>query len=1064
MNGHQAQQSLSPGEGLFVRLFGGPVLLRDGVPLSLSAYQGHLLALIYGNGSDGISREDAAWLLWESEDSPKARHRVSQLLYGLRSRVGEPVIKESDTQVLRGSLSNDLGEVLAAINAGALPKDLVLDGAYLSSLEPPTVEMAHWIDARRATLNGQIRDSLQHIIQIARARVDWGRVREASRTLVTVDGSNEQALESLVEAMTLGGEAQAVASEVSAHAMRYRTRTGCEWRPSETLRTMLQRAERFAEAPTKSGIPPFLGRSVELQQLMKVLNSRPTKPVFTILCGEAGIGKTRLASEALKQLVLKGYTTFECKASVLRREIPLSSVLSAFSHPSVWPLINQLDEPWRSSIIRLLPQLQDPDDTPPPIPLDPESAARRLMESLYQVLSVASSTAPTLLFLDDAQWMDVTTLTLLEFIADRSPPVGIHIVIGLRDEAVNEHVRSFIEFSRDRGHWIRLGPLDDASANLLLEATANRPLRPAEKERLRTTSGQNPFFLLELANDYFTRSAAQQDEQPVPESIRQLVAVRLELLSMAARTLLQYLSIVDSVDVLAPPAVQPLSSEFVDAADELLRARMIQHQGGTISIQHDLIRHAVYELMGPVKRAVLHIQAAEEAQSSPGTAAIHYDRAGIRDRAFEAAIRAAEATRAAGAVHEATQFFEIARRNADSLDEHRRSTEGLARLLYNARHLEKAALVLAESVDLAASPDEFRLMQLDSESELPGATQEKYLSAVDAIRARAMRDENWSLYADAVEVRLRMLERANALDEMRAQFIEILHVRDSIKSAAPEIMCSLNLILAISHFYSPEDDTGLSAALTATELADAHGLHSKRARAYSRLLLCYLVRGELQTPQGTATARAALSLATMSGDIRSRAMIYNNLGAYYLDTCQFKEAHELIDTALKTPCGPSERALLLVNWAEWHYWRGDKEVARRSFAEALTCAERQPILPMISVQTSAGLGLCALAEGRLSTAMIYEERVRRALSGWVHDPFLLVRFLAELERRRGNLDGAIQLIREHAARVQHIGYRIRGKLLEAEYVRGRDRVASDRLLEEAAGLARGRGLTHMLRD
>jgi DNA-binding SARP family transcriptional activator/tetratricopeptide (TPR) repeat protein len=1065
MSEKQAQQDPSPKEGLYVRLFGGPILLRDGVEVPLSAYQSHLLGLIYGSGSAGISREEAAWLLWESEDSPAARHRVSQLLYSIRRRIGGPLAEGHPPSALRGSIQSDLGDVLRALREGQTPDPQLLESHYLSLSDPPTAEMGHWVDAKRTTVVTQLRGLLKEQLASARSQRHLPRIRELATILISIDSSDEAALQLLIETLALAGDQHLIDAEIQAHAHRYHSRTGSTWIPSAGTQSALQQIDRLDNVRNREPTP-FFGREAELQSLLRTLSSACAEPHFTILCGAAGIGKTRLAKESLKHLVLQGYLTLECKSSPVRRDIPLDGLLNGISHPSILPLVNRLEDPWRSSLTRLLPQVDLTANAPLPL-LDPQSSARRLMESLYQIIRLASSTAPAVLFLDDLQWVDRTTLAFLEFVTARVPSLGIHVLITLRDDAVcEEHVSSFVELARDTATWVRLGPLDEASADALLDAAAPLTLNAGDRQRLRVATGHNPFFLIELANDYTPKDPGANAR--VPESIRQLIAVRMNLLPTIARTLLQYLSIVESVDVTEGSGLKSLSpTELVDAADDLLRARMIEHRSGRILIQHDLIRQAVYELMGPIKRAVLHkdaaIAALSDSQHGLAAAAIHFDGAGAHEEAFRTSMQAGASAEGLGAVRDAVEFYELARRNAGTLSERRASWGALAKLLYESRRLEQAAVVLKEAMALGDSPEQFQLMLLDCQSELPGARQSEYLHDVDAIRSAAMAAQKWKLYTECIEVRLRMLERAGQLDDIRCQLAEVKAIRDSIESSDPELECSLNLILALSLFYS-DDDVGLDAATAAVRLAEDYGLHSRTLRAYNRLLLCYGCRAELHSANATNIVRAALRLAEVGGDIRSRVTIYNNVGVYYMDTRRLLEARDYFSAALRLVCGASEHAMVLVNWGEWHYWDRNLEVAEQSFREAVQHGQRQPIFPMISVQTSAGLGLCALARGQMTAACAYEAQVRTALQTWVHEPILLVRFLAELERRRGRVDRAIAIIREETAKARQVLQVIRGKALEAEYLRATDRRAADRVMAEAAELAGSKGLAHMLLD
>jgi hypothetical protein len=113
----------------------------------------------------------------------------------------------------------------------------------------------------------------------------------------------------------------------------------------------------------------------------------------------------------------------------------------------------------------------------------------------------------------------------------------------------------------------------------------------------------------------------------------------------------------------------------------------------------------------------------------------------------------------------------------------------------------------------------------------------------------------------------------------------------------------------------------------------------------------------------------------------------------------------------------------------------------------------------------AGLGLCALATGRLAAAQEFEEPVRRALETWTRDPRQLVWFLAELERRRGHVGNALKLIREHIRAEESLPLDwIKKKMLEVRYLRLVDREAANELMAEVKETASRVGLTHLVRS
>jgi DNA-binding SARP family transcriptional activator/tetratricopeptide (TPR) repeat protein len=1049
--------------------------MRDGDALQLSPAQSCLLALAYGSGAKGVTRQEAAWLLWEEDDSPAARHRLSQLLYGMRKRVGVECVDEAASGCIRGVLVSDFGDldrVLQARDFTALRG--MLERGLLSELPAPTASFAHWLDGKRASVRRSCRDVAAAELASAEAAGDWRKVAGAAEVLLDLDPLDEAMLRRLLHARALSGSRVELDAALRSYGERFQVISGERWTPERATIHLVERIERTERATERDDTPQpaLIGRAEPLRRLYRALSARSQTVHFTVVAGEAGIGKTRLIREALARLRLEGFTVLESGSSQLQRDLPLNALLGALTDKRVVDSVARLEEPWRSSLTMLLPHLAGEAAVAPPA-LDPQATSRRLMEAMYQLMGRVAVGGPTVLFLDDLQWIDKTTLCTIEFLGERRPPLSLSVVFGLRDDAESDQsLRSFLDGVRARGTWIELEELDQASADELLAAASPRRLTQTELTSLGRVAGRSPFFLIELVNDYCAQPHGPHPYDPqqhIPSSIRQLVSNRLDALSRDARTLLQLLSVAGRMNVDAPIPLKDLpASRVPDIADDLLRARLIHHEAGVVDIRHDLIRQTTYDLMGPIKKAALHRRAAQAildraGDSAHGEAALHFDRAGDKGKAYKYAVSAAGAAQSSGAVHEAIRFWETARRNAGGDEELRVVLGNLAELLYDARRLEDVVQVI--SAALTHCPEDARryaLMRLDAMSELPGAAQEVCLGEAERIVAQALDARDWTQYVEAVEVRLRILYRLHRENDMRAQLHEVRKIRDQDVVRSPYALCLLHSILSLLLGYD-DDDEGMSSAHKAVEIARQHGIDRLHLRALHRALLCHLLRGDLSSPEATRLTEEALQQAAHSGDQKYKAGIYNALGCHYLDTADYRRAEQYLSESEACAAGPSERALIYLNLGELSYCKREYERAETFYRLALDASERQPVHGFLRVAVDTGIGLCALAKGQLSVAQSYEAAVRNALQTWVHDPHMLVRFLAELERRRGRPEEAVRIIRERAVKDERRPtYWIRSKILEAQYLRLVDPKAADALWQHMRDETQKRGLARML--
>jgi DNA-binding SARP family transcriptional activator len=105
-------------ETLHVQLFGGPRLFRGKEEIPLSPHQTGLLGMLFGTDEPALARVDALAYLWPDEEPRSARRRLTQLLYSLRKKIGEPgafEVQREEIRKLPAGVSTDLEAYATAL-------------------------------------------------------------------------------------------------------------------------------------------------------------------------------------------------------------------------------------------------------------------------------------------------------------------------------------------------------------------------------------------------------------------------------------------------------------------------------------------------------------------------------------------------------------------------------------------------------------------------------------------------------------------------------------------------------------------------------------------------------------------------------------------------------------------------------------------------------------------------------------------------------------------------------------------------------------------------------------
>jgi len=156
------------------------------------------------------------------------------------------------------------------------------------------------------------------------------------------------------------------------------------------------------------------------------------------------------------------------------------------------------------AIAELIPELAILLGTAPPLPqLPPAESEQRFHIAFSQfVLALAARSHPLLLFLDDLQWADVSTLRLLEYLMRADGERSVLIIGAYRDNEVQDgdplriSIQA-IERGPARIEHLRLGPMPDDEARQLIADTLHlsaEQVAPLAELCLEKTRG-NPFFL-----------------------------------------------------------------------------------------------------------------------------------------------------------------------------------------------------------------------------------------------------------------------------------------------------------------------------------------------------------------------------------------------------------------------------------------------------------------------------------------------------------------------------------------------------------------------------------------
>ena len=422
----------------------------------------------------------------------------------------------------------------------------------------------------------------------------------------------------------------------------------------------------MAEAAQTSTL---IGRVAELRRVEVFLGAIESGPGALLLEGESGIGKTTLWNRGLAESAARGQRVLRCRPS--ERETQLAyTALGDLLADVPEAAMSGLPKPQRRALeVALL--RAEPDGE--------QSLQRAVGLGLLGVLRALAEQTPTLLAIDDAQWLDRPSESALAFVARRLQDERIGVFCVRRGGGPDTPLELDRAFPDGRFARFTLGDLDAGELELLLRADLGAGLSRRTLERVHRVAGGNLFFALEIGRALAERSEQLEpaDELPIPANLQELVRDRLELLPPAARAAVQVAAALSRPTVTVVDAALAAAGK-APAAAAAVAAGVLEQTGGRVAFVHPLLATVAYQLLSAHERHALHARLAEilddpeERARHLALAATEPDES-VADALEQAAGRAA----ARGAPDAAAELLEQARRLTPAEDDEGRQRRGI---------------------------------------------------------------------------------------------------------------------------------------------------------------------------------------------------------------------------------------------------------------------------------------------------------------------------------------------------------------------------------------------------
>ena len=472
---------------------------------------------------------------------------------------------------------------------------------------------------------------------------------------------------------------------------------------------------RFAGSHA-GGTVPLVGRAHEMGLMLDRWRlARQGEGQIVTVIGEAGIGKSRVLEALQEALAGDRHTRIHLQCSPYHSDSALHPVIQHLAHAARFagadPPAARLDKLGAlfarraaadpAALPLLAELLSIPAGPALPEPLTPAQRKAATLALLVDEIVHLGESEPALLVVEDAHWIDATTLELMTRVTDRIGPARLLAVVTARPDFTPPWL------ARPHASLLTLGRLGRADCAQLVAGVAAAHGLPVETVAaiVAKTDGV-PLFAEELTKMVMEAGLRAEDpdrdgrDRPlpplaIPSTLQDSLMARLDHLG-AAREVAQMAAVIGRqfafalLDAIAPKGGADLEAGLAT----LIAAGIVFPEGRgqerDYSFKHALVRDAAYESLllsrrrdwhGRIARA-LEDRFAETAANEPEVLAHHFGQAGLAAPACDYRERAGDRAAARSAYQEAIAHYSAGLTEAGALpDAGERQRRELAFLL-----------------------------------------------------------------------------------------------------------------------------------------------------------------------------------------------------------------------------------------------------------------------------------------------------------------------------------------------------------------------------------------------
>jgi class 3 adenylate cyclase/tetratricopeptide (TPR) repeat protein len=349
----------------------------------------------------------------------------------------------------------------------------------------------------------------------------------------------------------------------------------------------------------------FVGRDGELAKLRDAFERARHTTMLALIVGPPGQGKSRLATEAIRQAAPARVLEARCRpgtetgVNTPLRQLVESDVRDATPeavHQRLSALVGATEGPDIASALCHSSGLAVDERL---LAISRYEQRELIARAWQQYLEALAADGPLSILVEDLHWADPVILRVIDHVTSEVPAALVVLATARPEFLGTAHLRP-----RENRLQIDLGPLEPSAVERLAELAGDgSPTGGASLER----AAGNPLFIIELA-----RSRSRPTELPV--TIQAAIAARLDELTPSERELLQRASVAGETFTVRDAALlgEREPGDVAAALGRFAHLGFVDQVGSSYRFHHILVRDVAYGRLPVSERMALHARYAAD--------------------------------------------------------------------------------------------------------------------------------------------------------------------------------------------------------------------------------------------------------------------------------------------------------------------------------------------------------------------------------------------------------------------------------------------------------------------